>query len=267
MKIGIPGAAGRMGQALTRQVAASEDCTVVAATELPDHPSLDRDCGALAGIEPLGVAVSDDAQAMFRAADAVLDFTLPDATAGHAALAGAHGTVLVVGTTGLGQGEQAALEAAAAAGAGGSGAQYEPRRQPVAPTYRAGRRPARRRLRHRDRRDAPPPQDRRTVRHGLGPRAGGGARAAGYGLDEVAARGRDGVTGARARGEIGFAALRGGDVVGEHSVIFAAEGERLELTCRSGNRQTYARGAILAARWALGRQPGLYSMADVLGLG
>ena len=79
-------------------------------------------------------------------------------------------------------------------------------------------------------------------------------------------RGRDGVTGARPRGEIGFAALRGGDVIGEHSVIFAADGERLELAVRSSNRQTYARGALQAARWADGRKPGLYTMADVLGL-
>ena len=86
MKIGIPGAAGRMGQALTRQVTATDGCTVVAATEVPEHPALGRDCGALAGIEPLGVAVGDDAQAMFRAADAVLDFTLPGAAARHAVL-------------------------------------------------------------------------------------------------------------------------------------------------------------------------------------
>ena len=114
MKIGIPGAAGRMGQALARQVAASDGATLVAATEVPGHPALGRDCGTLAGVEPLGVAVSDDAQAMFRAADAVLDFTLPAATARHAALAASEGTVLVVGTTGLGAAEQAALEAAAA---------------------------------------------------------------------------------------------------------------------------------------------------------
>ena len=92
------------------------------------------------------------------------------------------------------------------------------------------------------------------------------ARARGVAFDEVAARGRDGVTGARPRGEIGFAALRGGDVIGEHSVIFAADGERLELAVRSSNRQTYARGAVQAARWAAGRGPGLYTMADVLGL-
>ena len=264
MKIGIPGAAGRMGQALTRQVAASDGCVLAAATEVPGHPALGRDCGALAGIEPLGVAVSDDPEAMFRAADAVLDFTLPGAAAGHAALAAAHGTALVIGTTGLGAAEQAALDEAAA-------------RAPVvqAPNmslavnllFRLTEQVAGIldddydieivEMHHRHKIDAPS-----GTALGLGRAA---ARARGVSLDEVAERGRDGVTGARARGAIGFAALRGGDVVGEHSVIFAAEGERLELTCRSANRQTYARGALLAARWAEGRAPGLYTMADVLG--
>ena len=265
MKIGIPGAAGRMGQALARQVAASDGCTLVAATEVTGHPALGRDCGALAGLEPLGVAVSDDAHAMFRAADAVLDFTLPAAAAGHAELAAAHGTVLVIGTTGLGADEQAALEAAAA-------------RAPVvqAPNMSLAVNLLLRlteqvaalldedydveivEMHHRHKIDAPS-----GTALGLGRAA---ARGRGVSLDEVAARGRDGVTGARPRGAIGFAALRGGDVVGEHSVIFAAEGERLELTVRSANRQTYARGALLAARWAEGREPGLYTMADVLGL-
>ena len=264
MKIGIPGAAGRMGQALTRQVAGTEGCVLAAATEVPGHPALGRDCGALAGIEPLGIAVSDDAEAMFRAADAVLDFTLPAAAAGHAALAAAHGTVLVIGTTGLGGAEQAALDEAAA-------------RTPVvqAPNmslavnllFRLTEQVAGLldddydieivEMHHRHKIDAPS-----GTALGLGRAA---ARGRGVSFDEVAERGRDGVTGVRTRGAIGLAALRGGDVIGEHSVIFAAEGERLELTIRSGNRQTYARGALLAARWAQARTPGLYTMADVLG--
>ena len=266
MKVGIPGAAGRMGQALMRQVAASDDGAVVAATEVPGHAALGRDCGALAGIEPLGVAVSDDSQAMFRAADAVLDFTLPAAAARHAELAAAHGTVLVVGTTGLGDAEHAALEAAAAATA----VVLAPNMslavnlllrltEQVAGLLDADYDIEIVEMHHRHKIDAPS-----GTALGLGRAA---ARGRGVSLDEVAARGRDGVTGARARGAIGFAALRGGDVVGEHSVIFAAEGERLELAVRSTNRQTYARGALLAARWALGREPGLYTMADVLGLG
>ena len=264
MKIGIPGAAGRMGQALARQVAASDGATLVAATEVPGHPALGRDCGTLAGVEPLGVAVSDDAQAMFRAADAVLDFTLPAATARHAALAASEGTVLVVGTTGLGAAEQAALEAAAAQAAV---VQAPNMSLAVNLLFKLTEQVAGLlddyydieivEMHHRHKIDAPS-----GTALGLGRAA---ARGRGVSFDEVAERGRDGVTGARARGAIGLAALRGGDVVGEHCVIFAAEGERLELTIRSGNRQTYARGALLAARWAQARAPGLYSMADVLG--
>ncbi len=265
MKIGIPGAAGRMGQALTRQVTATDGCSVVAATEVPEHPALGRDCGTLAGIEPLGVAVGDDAQAMFRAADAVLDFTLPGAAARHAELAAAEGTMLVVGTTGLGADEQAALEAAAAAVAV---VQAPNMSLAVNLLFRLTEQVAAIldddydieivEMHHRHKIDAPS-----GTALGLGRAA---ARARGVAFDEVAARGRDGVTGARPRGEIGFAALRGGDVIGEHSVIFAADGERLELAVRSSNRQTYARGAVQAARWAAGRGPGLYTMADVLGL-
>ena len=265
MKIGIPGAAGRMGQALTRQVTATDGCTVVAATEVPDHPTLGRDCGALAGIEPLGVAVGDDAQAMFRAADAVVDFTLPGAAARHAELAAAEGTMLVVGTTGLGADEQAALEAAAAQT---TVVQAPNMSLAVNLLFRLTEQVAGIldddydieivEMHHRHKIDAPS-----GTALGLGRAA---ARARGVAFDEVAARGRDGVTGARPRGEIGLAALRGGDVTGEHSVIFAADGERLELAVRSSNRQTYARGAVQAARWAEGRGPGLYTMADVLGL-
>ena len=265
MKIGIPGAAGRMGQALTRQVTATDGCTVVAATEVPDHPALGRDCGALAGIEPLGVAVGDDAQAMFRAVDAVLDFTLPGAAARHAELAAAEGTMLVVGTTGLGADEQVALEAAAAQTAV---VQAPNMSLAVNLLFRLTEQVAGLldddydieivEMHHRHKIDAPS-----GTALGLGRAA---ARARGVAFDEVAARGRDGVTGERPRGEIGLAALRGGDVTGEHSVIFAADGERLELAVRSSNRQTYARGAVQAARWAEGRGPGLYTMADVLGL-
>ena len=265
MKIGIPGAAGRMGQALIRQVTATEGCTVAAATEVPEHPALGRDCGALAGIETLGVAVGDDPQAMFRAADAVLDFTLPGAAAAHAELAAAEGTMLIIGTTGLGADEQAALKAAAAQTAV---VQAPNMSLAVNLLFRLTEQVAGLldddydieivEMHHRHKIDAPS-----GTALGLGRAA---ARARGVAFDEVAARGRDGVTGARPRGEIGFAALRGGDVIGEHSVIFAADGERLELAVRSSNRQTYARGAVQAARWAEGRGPGLYTMADVLGL-
>ena len=264
MKIGIPGAAGRMGRALTRQVAASDDCRVVAATEAPGHPSLGRDCGSLAGIEPLGVALSDDPLAMFRAADAVLDFTLPGTTGRHAALASSEGTPLVVGTTGLGAAEQAALDAAAARAAIVQAPNMSlcvtllmRLTEQVAGLLDADYDIEIVEMHHRHKIDAPS-----GTALGLGRAA---ARGRGVALGEVEARARNGVTGARPRGEIGFASLRGGDVVGDHSVIFAAAGERLELTHRAASRQTYARGALQAARWARGQPPGLYTMADVLG--
>ena len=193
MKIGISGAAGRMGQALTRQVEATEGCILVAATEVPGHPALGRDCGALAGIEPLGVAVSDDPQAMFRAADAVLDFTLPGATAGHAKLAAAEGTILVVGTTGIGEAEQAALKAAAAQTAVVQAPNMSLAvnllmrlTEQVAGLLDADYDIEIVEMHHRHKIDAPS-----GTALGLGRAA---ARARGVSFDEVAARGRDGVT-------------------------------------------------------------------------
>jgi 4-hydroxy-tetrahydrodipicolinate reductase len=254
-----------MGGALIRHVTASGDCNIVAATETPGHASLGTDCGALAGLEPIGVTLGDDAEALFRAADAVLDFTLPVATARHAALAAAEGTILVVGTTGLGADEQRALEEATSRT---TIVQAPNMSLCVNLLMRLTEQVAGLldddydieivEMHHRHKVDAPS-----GTALGLGKAA---ALGRGVSLDEVAARGRDGVTGARPRGAIGFAALRGGDVVGDHSVIFAADGERLELTHRAASRETYARGALRAARWAEGRKPGLYTMADVLGL-
>ena len=240
---------------------------MVAATEVPDHPALGRDCGALAGIEPLGVAIGDDPQAMFRAADAVLDFTLPGAAVRHAEACSVRGHDPR-------RWHHRARRRRAKRARGGGGADVAVVQAPnmslaVNLLFRLTEQVAGLldddydieivEMHHRHKIDAPS-----GTALGLGRAA---ARARGVSFDEVADRGRDGVTGAqRARREIGFAALRGGDVIGEHSVIFAAEGERLELAVRSSNRQTYARGAVQAARWAEGRAPGLYTMADVLGL-
>ncbi len=264
MRIGIAGAAGRMGQALVRHVAASGDCSVAVASEAPGHDALGQDCGALAGIGALGVPVSDDAESLFRDTDAVLDFTLPVATARHAALAASHGSPLVIGTTGFGEAERAALEKAAA-------------RVPVVQAsnmslcvnllMRLTEEVAALldedydieivEMHHRHKVDAP---------SGTALELGRAAsRGRGAALESVAAMGRRGRTGARPRGEIGFAALRGGDVVGDHHVVFAADGERLELVHRAASRETYARGALRAARWTKDRSPGLYAMADVLG--
>lgn len=262
--IGIVGAAGRMGLALTRAVNEAEGCRVVAATERPDHGSLGADIGTLAGLDALGVAVTDDAAALFAAADAVLDFTAPQATAAHAAFAAEHGTVLVTGTTGLEADQQAAIETAA-----GSVAIVQ------APNFSVGvnlalalvEQTARLldedydievvEMHHRHKVDAPS-----GTALGLGLAA---AKGRGVALDAVAERGRDGITGAREPGAIGFASLRGGDVVGEHTAVFAGPGERLEITHKAAGREIFARGAVRAALWTADKPAGLYSMADVLG--
>lgn len=264
-KIGVVGAAGRMGSMLLNTIADSEGCRIAGGTEPAGSPAVGRDLGALIGQEPIGIAVTDDPVDLFAKADAVIDFTIPAATVGHAELAAQGKAVHVIGTTGLDSEQEAALARAG-------------RHTPIvyAPNMSLGvnllmalvEQVSRSlgadydievlEMHHRYKVDAPS-----GTALGLGQAA---ARGRGVALDDVAQRVRDGQTGARKRGDIGFATLRGGDVVGDHKVIFAAEGERIELGHIAGNREIYARGAIRAALWARGRAPGLYSMNDVLGL-
>jgi len=264
-RIGIPGAAGRMGGTLIRAVTETDGFVLSGASEVEGHGVVGRDAGELAGIGALDVAIGCDADALFAAADAVLDFTVPTITARHAALAAKHNTVLVIGTTGIGAEAQAALDAAAKRVAI---VQAPNMSLCVTLLMQLTRQVAAAldedydieivEMHHRHKVDAPS-----GTALGLGRAA---AEGRGVNFDDVAVRGRDGITGARERGSIGFSALRGGDVVGDHTVMFAADGERLELTHRSASRQTYARGALRAAGWAHGRAPGIYSMVDVLGL-
>ncbi len=264
LAIGIVGAAGRMGLALTRAVGEAEGCHVVGATEMPGHGALGADIGTLAGGEALGVAVTEDAGALFAAADAVLDFTAPQASAAHGALAADNATVLVTGTTGLDADQQAMIEAAARSVAVVQAANFS---VGINLAMALVEQTARLldaefdievvEMHHRHKVDAPS-----GTALALGRAA---AKGRGVELDAVAQRGRDGITGARERGAIGFASLRGGDVVGEHSVVFAGPGERLEITHKAGGREIFARGAVRAARWAADKPAGLYSMADVLG--
>jgi len=264
MRIAVVGCAGRMGRT-NLQAVRDAGLELVGGIEAPDHPAQGEDLGRLAGGEPIGVAVTADAETVFAAAEAVIEFSSPAATAAHARLAAATGCAHVVGTTGLEADDERALAEAA-------------RRVPVvyAPNMSRGvtllmelvETVARAlddefdieifELHHGRKVDAPS-----GTALGLGRAA---ARGRGVELDEVAERGRDGVTGPRTRGRIGFAALRGGDVVGDHTVYVAGAGERLELTHRATDRAIYARGAVQAARWTRGRPPGLYGMADVLGL-
>lgn len=265
MRIGIVGAGGRMGQMLVREVAATPGATLAGGTERPGSALLGRELGALAGIDPLGVKVADDPAALFRAADVVIDFTSPAATVSHAKLSVETGTALVVGTTGLSADDQAAIRTAAARVPVVQAANFS-----LGVNLLAGlvRKVAATlgddwdieivEMHHRHKVDAPSGTAL----------ALGHAAASGRGVDLQAMKDtvRDGHTGARQPGRIGFATLRGGDVVGDHTVLFAAEGERLELTHKAASRAIFARGAVRAALWTKGKAPGLYGMDNVLGL-
>jgi 4-hydroxy-tetrahydrodipicolinate reductase len=265
VRIGIVGAAGRMGRMLIEEVSVTPGVALAAASERPGHEALGRDAGTLAGVKPLDVRLAAEPEVVFQASDVVIDFTVPKATVAHAMLGAKHGKALVVGTTGLDAAEAVKLREAAATvpivwapnmspGVNLLFALTERVAAALGPDYDIEVLE----MHHRHKIDAPS-----GTALALGEAA---ARGRGVALAEVAARGRDGITGARKRGAIGFAALRGGDVVGDHHVIFAAEGERLELVHKASSRKIYSKSAVRAALWVHGRAPGFYGMADVLGL-
>lgn len=264
-RIAVTGAAGRMGRELIRVISETPGVTVSGATETPGSPHIGVDIGTLAGLPPLGLTVTADPAEFVSASDAVIDFTTPAATVEMAARAAKAGLVHVIGTTGLDENEEAAIAAASR----------------HAPVIKAGnmslginlltsvtRRIAEAldadfdieivEMHHRQKVDAPSGTALML----------GKAAAEGRGIDLAGAsvRTRDGHTGPRRRGDIGFATLRGGTVVGDHTVVFAGNGERIEITHRAGDRSIFARGAVKAAVWGKGKQPGLYTMIDVLGL-
>lgn len=265
VQIGVAGCAGRMGRMLLAAVLETPAARLVGGSERPGHEAIGADLGTLAGSAPSGVALTEDAEAMFAAADVVIDFTTPALIAEHVRLAVGRGTSLVVGTTGLKPDHEAALEEAAAKVAVVQAANMSVgvnlllglARQ-VAAVLDEGYDIEIVEMHHRHKVDAPS-----GTALALGKAA---AEGRGVALDEVAARVRDGITGPRPGGQIGFATLRGGDVVGEHTLIFAGEGERIELTHKATSRAIFARGAVRAALWTEGRPAGRYSMRDVLGL-
>ncbi|WP_092787707.1 4-hydroxy-tetrahydrodipicolinate reductase [Rhodospira trueperi] len=265
MRIGIVGCGGRMGRTLVQQVLETDGGALAGGTERPGSDLVGQDVATLVGAPPAGAAVTDDPSTLFATADAVIDFTTPAVTVENAALAARTNTILVVGTTGLDAGALARLAEAA-----------KKTRIVQAPNMSVGvnllfaltRRVAATlgveydieivEHHHRHKVDAPS-----GTALGLGRAA---AEGRGVDLDAVADRARDGHTGAREDGHIGFAVLRGGDVVGDHTVMFAGPGERVELTHKASDRVIYARGAVRAALWAADKPNGLYSMTDVLGL-
>jgi 4-hydroxy-tetrahydrodipicolinate reductase len=266
IRIGIVGAAGRMGAELVREVSANAGCRLVAACERSGHPAVGRDIGDLAGLGALGVSVSDSAEGVFRSAEVVIDFTVPVATAAHAALAARHGVALVVGTTGLAAEHIAALDEAARKVAIVRSANFSigvnlllALSEKVGATLGTDYDVEIVEMHHRHKKDAPS-----GTALALGEAVAKGRQVS---LANSAVRGRDGITGEREAGSIGFAALRGGDVVGDHTVIFATDGERIELTHKASHRRIFAKGAVRAALWVKGRPPALYSMRDVIALG
>ncbi|WP_127901830.1 4-hydroxy-tetrahydrodipicolinate reductase [Solirhodobacter olei] len=261
----VTGASGRMGQMLVQVVTASDRARLVSCVERTGHPWIGRDIGEAMGGAPLGVTVTDDALEAFSRAQAVLDFTAPEATLGFAALAAQARAVHVIGTTGFSDEQIAALEPAARhavivrAGNMSLGVNLLVRlTEKVAAALDADFDIEVVEAHHRMKVDAPS-----GTALMLGEAAAKGRSVA---LADVADRGRDGITGARERGHIGFASIRGGDVVGEHDVIFAADGERVVLRHVATDRAIFARGALKAALWGQDKKPGQYDMMDVLGL-
>jgi 4-hydroxy-tetrahydrodipicolinate reductase len=264
IKVAIVGCAGRMGQMLLKLLINAPGVVVVGGTERRGSPAMGQDLGALAGVDPLGISVTEDPSLLFETADVVVDFTNPSATVMHAGLAAKSGCAHVIGTTGLDADQIAALGRAA-------------QRAPIvlAANMSLGVNLLQQvveevarildpewdieivEMHHRHKVDAPS-----GTALALGDAAARGRNVA---LRRVARRSRDGQVGPRQRGEIGFAALRGGDVVGDHTVIFAADGERVEITHKASSREIFARGAVKAVLWAAGKKPGLYNMRDVLG--
>jgi 4-hydroxy-tetrahydrodipicolinate reductase len=261
----VTGASGRMGQMLVRTVLASDKARLVGAIERAGHDWIGRDLGEAMSGAPLGVVVEDDPLPAFARAQAVLDFTAPAATVEFAALAAQARAVHVIGTTGLEAADLASIAAAAhhavivRAGNMSLGVNLLVKLTRIVAEALDEEFDIEVVEAHHNRKvDAPS-----GTALMLGRAA---AEGRGVALEDVSDRGRDGITGARRTGRIGFASIRGGDVVGDHDVIFAGPGERIVLRHLASDRSLFAKGALRAALWGQGRKPGEYDMMDVLGL-
>lgn len=264
MKIGIVGAAGRMGRMLIAAIVSTDGASLAGGCEASGHVDLGKDLGALAGVDDQGVVLTSDTRALFDTCDAIIDFTAPVATVAHAALAAETGTALIIGTTGLDAAQQALVDAAGSQTALVQAANYS-----VGVNLLLG-------LVEQAARILPDAYDIEVLEmhhhHKVDAPSGtalalGQAAAAGrdVNLDDVADKVRDGITGERKQGDIGFATLRGGDVVGDHTVMYAGPGERIEISHKAASREIFSNGAVRAALWACEQKPGVYSMKDVLG--
>jgi 4-hydroxy-tetrahydrodipicolinate reductase len=265
MRLIVAGAGGRMGRTIVKAIADTKGLALAGAVDAPGSAVIGRDSGELAGLGKNGIVVAADPAPLLANADGLVDFTIPAATAAFAELTARHGGVYIIGTTGLKDGEEKLVAEAAKKAVIVKSGNFSMGVNLIAAL---AKRVAKTlddsfdigifEMHHNKKIDAP---SGTALMFGR-------AAAEGRGIDlaKHSARGRDGETGARRQGDIGFASLRGGTVVGEHSVIFAGPAERIELIHRAEDRMIFARGALHAALWARGRKPGLYSMADVLGL-
>jgi len=267
MRLVVTGAAGRMGRMLIKAIHETPGVALSGALERSGSSVLGQDAGTVAGLPAaLGVAISDDPLALLLEAEGILDFSAPAATVEMSALAAQARIAHVIGTTGLSDEDLRRIGAAARHAPIVRSGNMSLGVNLLAQLVRAGAKALGEEfdieiveMHHRMKVDAPSGTALML----------GEAAAVGRGIDLAArsARGRDGVTGARKVGDIGFASLRGGTVIGDHSVIFAGDGERIVLSHHAEDRGLFARGALKAALWARGRKPGLYAMADVLEMG
>lgn len=265
IKIAVTGAAGRMGKTLIEAIANHPELELAAAVERPDSSLVGADAGELAGLGRNGVIIAGDLAAVINDFDVLIDFSVPVSSQRNVELCAAHGRGLVLGTTGFSPEQKARIQAAAektpicmssnfstgvnlcfklldmAARVLGDDVDIE--------IYEAH---------HRHKVDAPS-----GTALSMGEVV---ASALGRDLKEVAVYGREGITGARDRQTIGFATVRAGDIVGDHTVTFAADGERVEITHKASSRMSFARGAVRAAHWLAGREQGMFDMQDVLGI-
>ena len=265
LKIALIGAAGRMGQALTRAVHEAEGAQIAGGTEIPGSSALGKDIGRIAGIEDLGIQITDNTNELLKQVDAIIDFTTPQNSLALSKICANENTIHVIGTTGFTPEQEAELAEAGQkttiikAGNMSLGVNLlVSLTKKVAAALDIDFDIEVVEMHHKHKVDAPS-----GTALMLGEAAAEGRNIQ---LAESSTRIRDGITGPRETGNIGFATLRGGSVVGEHTVIFAGEKERIELTHKAEDRSIFARGAVKAALWGRGKSPNIYSMIDVLGI-
>ena len=265
LRIGVAGAAGRMGRMIVTEIARTQGCMLSGVTVAENDPNRGLDVGEVAGIGRQNIILRHSPVEMFEDSDVVIDFTTPAASLEHCLLAHRYNTALVIGTTGFTDKQREMLgDHARAVPIIGAPNMSLGVNILLALTEQVARLLGEDydieifEMHHRAKVDAPS-----GTALALG-RAAAEGRAVNF--DAAMVAGRSGLTGARKSGSIGFSVARGGDIVGDHTVMFCAEGERIELTHKASSRAIYARGAIRAARWLHDRAPGLYTMRDVLGL-